>query len=539
MEARADRRWPRWISLIAATVLLDASVTFENIWPTPAIRWNGRLSIELAVVALSLIAASRWWRPPSPLVLRWLGVLWVLLVIGRYIDVTTPALYGREVNLYWDLQFIPDVAAMLVRAAPIWLVVAAAVAAMVVFAAAYWLMRWGVGRLGQAAADPEERRALAAVAGLLVVGFLGQEVGALSTESETETPTFTAPVSHTYLRQVQLVVNALSRTGSLAPSPSLSSDLAALHGADVLLVFIESYGAVTYDEPSFATRLGPGRSSLEQDIKETGRDVVSAFVVSPTFGGSSWLAHITLMSGIDVRGPDTNALLMTQNRDTLVGTFAKNGYRTIAWMPGLWYPWPEGTFYKFDDIVGGARFEYTGPPFGWWDIPDQVAFAKLDAVERNKSSRAPLFVFFPTISTHTPFTPTPPYQPDWQRLLLSHPFDKEPLAQSYDEVPDWLNLGPGYVKAVSYAFTTIGGYLRTHSSRDFVMILIGDHQPPAAVSGEGAPWDVPVHIITSRREVLDRLLAHGFRPGLAPARPPIGPMHALLPILLSAFGNTN
>ena len=29
-------------------------------------------------------------------------------------------------------------------------------------------------------------------------------------------------------------------------------------------------------------------------------------------------------------------------------------------------------------------------------------------------------------------------------------------------------------------------------------IVIGDHQPPALVSGEGAPWDVPMHVITNR-----------------------------------------
>jgi hypothetical protein len=68
------------------------------------------------------------------------------------------------------------------------------------------------------------------------------------------------------------------------------------------------------------------------------------------------------------------------------------------------------------------------------------------------------------------------------------------------------------------------------------MILIGDHQPPAAVSGEGASWDVPVHVITSRRALLDRLEAHGFQAGLKPAGPAVARMHALLPVLLDAFG---
>ena len=45
---------------------------------------------------------------------------------------------------------------------------------------------------------------------------------------------------------------------------------------------------------------------------------MSAFVESPTFGGSSWLAHISLLSGVEIRDEDTNVLLMSAKRDTLV-----------------------------------------------------------------------------------------------------------------------------------------------------------------------------------------------------------------------------
>jgi len=58
-------------------------------------------------------------------------------------------------------------------------------------------------------------------------------------------------------------------------------------------------------------------------------------------------------------------------------------------------------------------------------------------------------------------------------------------------------------------FATLAGYLQKNSARDFVMILLGDHQPPALVSGESAPWDVPAHVITGRMDILDRLLARG------------------------------
>src|SRR5207245_10647828 len=49
-----------WIAPAAAVFLLNASLTFVNVWPTPAITWRGGLSLEFAVCVLALcIAGSR------------------------------------------------------------------------------------------------------------------------------------------------------------------------------------------------------------------------------------------------------------------------------------------------------------------------------------------------------------------------------------------------------------------------------------------------------------------------------------------------
>ena len=107
----------RWVFLAAALAALNASLTFSNLWPTLAIRLNADVSIEFAVCVLALILAHRWLKPrwpgvASPATERCLAVLWVVLILGRYVDVTVRSLYGRDVDLYWDLQFVPDVSAM-------------------------------------------------------------------------------------------------------------------------------------------------------------------------------------------------------------------------------------------------------------------------------------------------------------------------------------------------------------------------------------------------------------------------------------------
>src|SRR5206468_7391297 len=122
-------------------------------------------------------------------------------------------------------------------------------------------------------------------------------------------------------------------------------------------------------------------------------------------GGSSWLAHVTLMSGIDVRDPRTNARLMTEERDTLVRLFRRRGFRAVALMPGLRQRWPEGVFYGFDEIYGADRLAYHGPEFGWFAVPDEYSLARFDALEDARGSTGRRFVCFPTISTHFPSRP--------------------------------------------------------------------------------------------------------------------------------------
>jgi hypothetical protein len=522
MSARA-----RTIARVAiALAILDAAVTFDNLWPTPGIRWTGGVSIELAVCALALAAlgvrAGRWTTAA-------LGGLWALLALGRYAEVTAPALYGRDVNLYWDLRFIPDVAAMVTKVAPWWLIV---VSLMLIVLVVWLLVRglqWAFGAVVEGTRDPVTRRGIAAGGAIVIALFIASRSGRIATDA------FPSPVARTYGHQLSLVLEARGGSPSLPPSPNMESTLAGLEDADVYLVFVESYGAISY-QPPFGAALTNSRAALERDIRDSGREVVSALVESPTFGGSSWLAHISLLSGIEVRDPRTNALLMTQKRSTLVETFAHRGFRTVGLMPGLRQRWPEGAFYRFDRIYGADALGYIGPEFGWFAIPDQYSLARFDALE-SAASGGRRFVFFRTISTHFPFSPTPPYQPDWARMADAKPFDGPAIVRAYSRQPDWTHFGPGYVDALSYDFAVLGGYLRRHAGRDLVMVAIGDHQPPAAVTGEGAPWTVPVHVVTAHAGIIDALRSRGFRPGLTPADAPIGRMHALLPMLLEAFGD--
>ena len=524
----------RALKALAALLFLNGALSFDNWWPTPAVRPDHRLAPEFVVLwVILLVAAKRWGEPPRRLATG-LALGYLLLVIGRYLDVTAPALFGRPINLYWDLGQIPRFLSVASQHLASWQL--AGIAVLVV------LLLWGLFSLLRLAIDIAGRQAapvaLRSTAALGVTGVAVALAVANAAGVEATWPVVARPVTPTYARQAHLLVSALSPArleAALPPSPALDSDLAALRGADVTLMFLESYGATVFDNPASRERLTPAREALAKAIAATGHRVVSAFVTSPTFGGASDMAHLGLLSGIDLSDPLRHDLLLTTGRRTLLDLFRARGYETFGFYPALSWDWPERRFYAFDRFLDGPGLGYRGPHFGLWWIPDQYAIARFAELNPIGPKTPPRFLLFPTITSHIPFRPVPPYQPDWARVLSDHPFDDDEVAKTLADRIDWTDLPPAYLRTIEYTYTWLAGYLRQPYPRDRLLILIGDHQPAGSVTGPAAPWDVPVHLISADPELLKRFGALGFRPGLEPQRPVLGPMHHLTRILLRAF----
>jgi len=534
MSSRSTLTRMQWLVLALAVLLLNAALTFHNVWPTPWIKPTAELSVELGGLLLVVVAYAVW-RGAVPRGLRVaLAALLLLLVIGRYAEVTAPALYGRPVNFYWDAQHLPAVGAMLAKVVPWWMIAALVLGLAALLGGITLLLAFALARITAAAELVAPRRALGVVGLVLVGGYV------LSTAlGWTLRYRYSFPAYATYLQQGKFLLDAYaaSTDRKLPAVPLPASDLHALEGADVLLVFLESYGAVTYDEREIAAVVAPARTAFADAARTTGRRVLSTYVESPTFGGGSWLAHISLMSGMEIRDPGDYAVLMTQQRETLPKAFEAAGYHAIAVMPGTRNAWPEGAFYGFDAIYGEREVDYRGPDIGWWRIPDQFTLARVEALAAESGTQRPLFLFLPTINTHIPFLPIPPYQADWQRLLGSQPFPPADVEASLARAPDWTSLRRPYADSFVYTFTYLAGYLRERMPENAVLILLGDHQPAANVTGEGARWDVPVHVVTRNAEVDTALRAAGFTEGV---ELPAGgrasrKMHELTSVLLNAF----
>ncbi|RYY96228.1 MAG: hypothetical protein EOO24_21540 [Comamonadaceae bacterium] len=529
---RAGLARPALVAVLAL-LALNGLLTLVNPGPMPWPRPDLRVAPELCALVL-LAAGLSAWRSAMPRgALRMLAALTTAALLVRGVEITSIALFGRSLNLYWDGRHLGEVLKM--TGTSLWIAGGGALAGLAVvvliwrFVCACWFA------VGRGLADAPVRRGLAATAGVLLAVFALHDVAGLDTRRA-----FATAATPVVLRQAELLAgqwHADTAASRLPASPAFDTGLGALKGGDVLLVFAESYGVSTLDDPRQAAALAGPRAALADALAARGAAVVSARVRSPTFGGGSWLAHGALLTGLDTQNPLDYDVLLTTARPSLPKHFSAHGWRSIGWMPGLQRPWPEGSFFGFDRIVTADTMGYQGMPFGSWRIPDQAAMALLDAQElaRGAAPRAPRFVVFPTVTSHAPFRPVAPYVADWDRLAGPAPYSAAQRAHALDEPVTWRDPVPAYLQSVAYTWQWLGAYLRDRAPSGLLTIVIGDHQPWATVSGPGASWDVPVHVIGTDAALLRRFEAAGFRPGLAPAGPPIGAMHELTAVLLRAF----
>lgn len=526
------RRLGQVLGLFALLAGLNLAFTFENAWPTPWVRPALAVSAELALVVLALaLWLERGARPGKGLV-RLLAAGLLLVVLGRYADVTAPALFGRPINLYWDARHLPAVVAMTAEVArPAW--VFAFAVGMLVLPGLLWVAARGLAAgLLRAMADPPLRR----IAAVLAVGAVG--LVALGRLGVVPEHWVSRPVTAVYARQAGVLLQAAGWAGvrSLPAARPVQSDLGRLGGGDLFVIFIESYGAAVLDQPAYAEALAPASARLAGALARSGRQAVSARVRSPTFGGESWLAHASLLAGVEVTDQGEYERLLASGQETLVHRLRGAGYRAIALMPGLRKPWPEGAFYGFDRVYDAPSLDYRGPAFGWWEIPDQWSLACLHDREVRPSPRAPLLVVFATMSSHFPFIPLAPYAPDWDALCGPVPYASSPdLAERLAETPDWGAMGGPYVRAVDASLTWLAGYLEGPAPADAVFVVLGDHQPAARVSGPNASRDVPVHVIGRPGPILEALRASGFQPGLTPSAETVGAMPQVRDALLRSL----
>jgi hypothetical protein len=534
--------------LLAAAVLYLVLIQPNH---PAALTW-GALAVfplELPVVLAAMVMVGSG---PLGRGLRAVLVAAMLTVaVLKLADFATFVAFSRGFNLLVDLNLIhaawtlaqgsigPLLAAM---------AVAGALVALMAGGAGMW---WATGVWADAP-RPRQLRGAAAVLILPALAVAVAEIGqarrawTLPLEVSRAIPgaAFTARVALERVAQFRDTRADLSSFRAAAQAdPMIGAaplfDLA--RDRDVILVYVESYGRSSFENPLYNPTHTATLRSVEEDLRARGLAMRSAWATAPMVGGQSWLTHGTLASGLWLDGNGRYRALLASPRRTLFHFAQRAGRRTVAIKPAHVFPWPEGDFFGFDAIYNAADLGYRGLPFNWVTMPDQFTLAVLDRLERTRPQgapgRAPLLVQVVLVSSHAPWVPIPPMI-DWDTVGDGSVFNQwatsgdppEVVWRDYDRVRDQFRL------AVDYSLQAVGSYAALQADDPPLIIMLGDHEPARFVSGVNG-FDVPVHVI-GPPDLVVRFADLGWADGMwpDPAQTPVR-MDAMRNLLLQALSS--
>ncbi|MGA6927285.1 MAG: hypothetical protein WBY88_16470 [Desulfosarcina sp.] len=524
------RIWPRLLGFGIAFFFLSGLLNF-NYPANPLFTWRLLLPsldvwLLMMIMAVAAGCGKRW--------LFWTGLaVWVLflfLKMFRIGDTLVPMYLNRPFNLYIDSRYLLGLFDLLETSSlnGSFLMPAALTTALGVIAAS------GVAWLMAARALRIYRLRLVLLCGSLLILCIVWLAG----WKPVETPAMLRlgqeiiAVRQHVRRQRAFVARLEQVTLDRTAQPA---SLNGLGRADVLLFMVESYGRIVFSRPDYRQSMAATMDGFAKILDRHGFDAVSNYLVSPTYGGSSWLAHSTLESGIRVGDDFEYAALLRSSLPPMAAFFNRQGYRSVSVMPGTRFAYPEGAYFSYQRAAYAWHFDYRGRSFGWAPMPDQFV---LDWVRRQEFERRqqPLFVRFALISSHGAYNLQPPFISDWNTIGDGSIYNRlAPIYYPYHWT-DIKHAGDAYLRSLDYVFRALGDYLARYVTADALIIVMGDHQPTVQLTGPGKPWSVPVHIISRNRRLLEPFHERGYTPGLTPHQPPPhAGMETFLPGLLEDF----
>jgi hypothetical protein len=328
-------------------------------------------------------------------------------------------------------------------------------------------------------------------------------------------------------------VAAADARAYLAPDTLLS----ALRGTDVLVVFVESYGRTTLDNPRYAPTTTAALRDVAAGLDAAGLTARSGFLTAPMVGGQSWLAHASVLSGLRIENQGRYRALLDSPRRTLLHFAQSAGWETVAVMPAMTFAWPEAAYFGYDRVLAARDLGYGGLPFGWVTMPDQFTLAAFERLVLAPEPRRPVFAEIALISSHAPWTPIPSLVP-WGLVGNGSIFAAQAQAgEQADQI--WLDddrVRDQFRQSIDYVLRLVGDFAVRHTAKPPLIIVLGDHQPVSFVSEDTANRDVPIHII-GPAETIARLDDWGWTEGMLP-RPTVAawPMEDFRDRFLDAFG---
>ncbi len=294
--------------------------------------------------------------------------------------------------------------------------------------------------------------------------------------------------------------------------------LTALRGKDVIIAFVESYGTVALHDESISGGVKQVLQDGEAGLTADGYLSQSAWLTSSTFGGVSWLAHSTLQSGLWINKQSIYDQVVKTERLTLSDAFRQAGWDTVSDSPSNTHPWSVGTsFYHYGELLDTNNVGYHGPSFGYARIPDQYTWKYLSDTYLSEPHQ-PVMAEIDLVSSHTPWAPLPSLLP-WDEIGDGAIYSTQLAGQdsTSDVWSDPKRITEAYGHSIEYALGSLFSFVENSDDPDLVLIVLGDHQPAAVVSGENASREVPISMISKDPAVFDAIAGWRWDDGMLPS----------------------
>ncbi|MGE4221593.1 MAG: hypothetical protein AB7G39_19280, partial [Alphaproteobacteria bacterium] len=244
-----------------------------------------RLPVELPLAALLMLL--------TPSVLRrWTGyglaTALALLGLLRMADMAAFTAFARPARLPADLPLAAAGWDFLSGSLGIPVALSVAAGAGLIFAVAVAALVWATGTLATAPLPRGSRRALGALSAAILLGAAILPAG--------PSGPLTAQASEVAAGHATRMLAQFRKSGApAAPDPFAEIPgerlLARLHDTDVLIVFVESFGRTSNEDPHYAETTAAALTDFETAAANAGFAARSAWLTSSVFGGQSWLAH--------------------------------------------------------------------------------------------------------------------------------------------------------------------------------------------------------------------------------------------------------